>query len=133
MFIIFCQIFCKGDNVNKHNIMLILMLLAILLIPLSGCSNSEYKKFLIPGQLDQNRYEYIADEIVIKEGYYFLWFIPFASNSQDAAEEKMVEEAQANMPAATGLMEITSELHEDVEFLDWTPRTILRGKLVKNR
>lgn len=118
---------------TRYNLLQLFILLALLGICISGCSNNEYKKFIIPGKLDETRVEYLADEIVIKEGYYFLWFIPFASNNIESSEEKMVEEAKTHMPDANGLMEINVELQEDVEFFDWTPRTILRGKLIKNR
>jgi len=101
---------------------------------LMGCSSADYKGFILSNEpLDENRFEYLGDVIVIKEGYYFLWFIPFKTNKEEAAKELMVEKVRWGFPNANGVVDLKTDAKEDVELFDWTPRLFLRGKIIKTR
>lgn len=99
-----------------------------------GCS-AKHTNFFIKTEKIEDGYEYIGDIVVNKEGFYFLWFIPFSSNTLDAAKEKMIEEAllpQA-FPDADGVFDFRIVSEESVGFFRWAPNTVIKARVVRKR
>ncbi len=101
---------------------------------LVGCSTPEHKDFFVKSEkIDEANFEYIGDIIVNKEGYHFLWFIPFASGKPEAAIRLMKEKAIWGFPGASGVFELKETEREEVALFDWTPRVQIEGKVVKRK
>ncbi len=117
-----------------HNNFLVWLLLITLTILLVSCASPNYQNFDLSSEpINLNTHEYLGDVIVVKEGYYFLGFIPFATNKEEFAKELMVEKTLWVFPEANAIYDMKTYLKEGVEFFDWTPRTIVRGKMAKRR
>ncbi|NUM33468.1 MAG: hypothetical protein HUU50_02905 [Candidatus Brocadiae bacterium] len=101
---------------------------------LVGCSTPEHKNFFIKEEkIDEANFEYIGDIIVNKEGYHFLWFIPFASGKKESAIRLMKEKAVWGFPGAAGIFELRETGREEVALFDWTPLVKIEGKVVKRK
>lgn len=103
-------------------------------LALFGCSTTDHKDFFVKSEkIDEANFEYIGDIIVNKEGYHFLWFIPFASAKEESAIRLMKEKALWGFPGSAGVFELKETEREEVALFDWTPRLQIQGKVVKRK
>lgn len=100
---------------------------------LAGCGSQEVRNEFVSQQkidgLDSNRFEYVADIVLNREGYNFLWFIPFASASEESAKAIIWEETKKRYKDAAGVYEVEMR-QQGVGLFDWRPSTTLWGKIV---
>lgn len=110
------------------------LLCLLITYALVGCSAPEHKDFFVKSEkMDEENFEYIGDITVNKEGYYFLWCIPFASAKEDAAKELMIQKTKWGFPGCAGVFEFKTESKEEVAFFDWAPNIQIKAKVVKKR
>ena len=114
----------------KRQHLFILLLLSSMLI---GCGSTVYKGFIVEEKSIPPGYEYLGDMFVIKEGYYFLWCIPFATNSKEAAIDVMVQKTKIGFPnvRVDGLFDIQVMKTESIGLFDWAPEIVLKGKAAR--
>lgn len=100
---------------------------------LAGCCSSMSNDFVKTEKMDTSRYEYIADVVVYKEGYHFLWFIPMGCATPDAAKQIMRDKVKQKYPDAAGIYEVQEVNRQSVGLFDWKPSIALWGKVVRPR
>lgn len=118
---------------KQRKIITIPILLALLTM-LLGCGGAEVREhFVKEDALDENKYEYIADVVVHKEGYHFLWAIPAVSASETAAKDMMRDKTKETYPNAAGVYEMKIIFRQGVGLGDWSPCIAIKGKVVRRR
>lgn len=106
----------------------------IIALILAGCASVDTKDFFISReQLDSANYEYLGDIIVHKEGFSFLWCIPFSSATDEATQKLMIEKAKWGFPESCGVYEYKELEREEVALFDWTPKLYIKAKVVKKK
>jgi hypothetical protein len=106
------------------------MLAALLL---AGCCAATPNDFAKTDRLDTSKFEYVADVVVYKEGYHFLWFIPLGCATPDIAKQIMREKVKQKYPDAAGIYEVKEVSHQSVGLFDWRPSISMWGKVVRAR
>ncbi|HON43897.1 MAG: hypothetical protein KBC30_03425 [Planctomycetes bacterium] len=110
-----------------------LQIFLILALLLTGCASVDKDYFIRTEPLDSANYEYLGDIIVHKEGFSFLWCIPFKSATDEATQQLMIEKAKWGFPDSCGVYEYTVTERQEVALFDWTPRLYIKAKVVKKR
>lgn len=101
---------------------------------IAGCSSSGISNdFVKEEKLDAYKYDYVADVIVYKEGYSFLWAIPFSSATPEVAKEMIRNKVKEKYPDAAGVYEVQAVNRQGVGLFDWKPSITLWGKVAKAR
>lgn len=120
--------YCKTKPKFFKNLLVAAALTSLLLV--AGCG-TKYTGEYITDQKLENNLEYVADVIVNKEGYSFLWCIPLASASEDAAKAMMEEVVKKRYPDAAGVFEYEVVQQKGVGLFDWKPTFTARGKVAR--
>lgn len=107
---------------------------AVLLILafIAGCCSAKPTPFIATDPLGDN-VEYVAHVVVNKEGYHFLWCIPFACATEGVARETMEQEVKAKYPNADGVFEYKVLQERGVSLFDWKPTLTITGKVGRIR
>lgn len=79
-------------------------------------------------------YEYQADIVTIKKGFYLFWFIPFGFGDEESAKAIMCKRAREKFGKdhAAGVFRIKKVSEEKVGLFDWTPEVTMTGFIVKS-
>lgn len=120
------------EHKQARNLVKISLVLAAGLVLMAGCASAKPTPFVSDATLASNM-EYVADVIVNKEGYHFLWFIPFSSATEDAARELMEQVVREKHKDAAGVFEYKKIQSRGVGIFDWKPTVTIMGKVARSR